>query len=298
MSRYVTQVDPRKVRAIDVHVHVEQDEHGYVSMDKELAAAASAYFRGGEIPLPTVDHLAEVYRELDMAAVVFTVDAITQTGITPISSAGIARKCQEHADVLIPFGSVDPRAGARAVDLATELVEEHGVCGFKFHPSVQGFSPDHEEFGPLWQRIAELGVPALFHTGQTGIGAGLPGGHGIKLRYSNPMLLDDVAADHPDLTIILAHPSVPWQDEAISIATHKSNVYIDLSGWSPKHFPPSLVAAIRGQLRKKVIFGSDYPMIHPDRWLAGFADYEIDERITEDILKNTTAKILGLTKGD
>ena len=86
-------------------------------------------------------------------------------------------------------------------------------------------------------------MPALFHTGQTGIGAGLPGGRGIKLRYSAPMLLDDVAADFPDLTIVMAHPSVPWQDEAISIATHKANVYIDLSGWSPKYFPPQLVRA-------------------------------------------------------
>ena len=86
-------------------------------------------------------------------------------------------------------------------------------------------------------------MPALFHTGQTGIGSGLPGGHGIKLRYSDPMLLDDVAADFPELTIVMAHPAVPWVDAQIAIATHKSNVYIDLSGWSPKYFPPQLVRA-------------------------------------------------------
>jgi uncharacterized protein len=109
-------------------------------------------------------------------------------------------------------------------------------------------------------------VPALFDTGQTGIGAGLPGGHGIKLRYSDPMLVDDVAADFPDLTIVLAHPSVPWVDSQIAIATHKSNVYIDLSGWSPNYFPPQLVKAANGLLRNKVLFGSDFPVIQVDRW--------------------------------
>jgi predicted TIM-barrel fold metal-dependent hydrolase len=138
---------------------------------------------------------------------------------------------------------VDPHRGPDAIAQARRLVRSCGVRGFKFHPSLQAFSPDDERFRPLWGAIEELGVPALFHTGQNGIGAGLPGGRGIKLRYSNPLLLDDVAADFPGLTVILAHPSVPWQAEAISMAVHKSNVYIDLSGWSPKYFPAELVRA-------------------------------------------------------
>ena len=135
--------------------------------------------------------------------------------------------------------------------------------GFKFHPSLQGFSPDDRRYYPLYEVIEEAGLPAV-HTGQTGIGAGLPGGRGIKLRLSNPMLLDDVAADFPGMTVILAHPSVPWQDEAISIATHKANVYIDLSGWSPKYFPPQLVRAASSYLQDKMLFGTDYPLLaHP-----------------------------------
>ncbi len=207
-----------------------------------------------------------------MAAVVFTVDATTATGHPALSSERIAEAAAEHADVLIPFGSVDPHQGAAAVDRARRLVEEHGVRGFKFHPSLQAFSPNEPAFTPLWAAIEELGVPALFHTGQNGIGAGLPGGRGIKLRYSNPLLLDDVAADFPGLTVILAHPSVPWQAEAISMATHKSNVFIDLSGWRPKYFPPELVRAAGGMLSHKVLFGTDYPLISPERWLEDFAE--------------------------
>jgi predicted TIM-barrel fold metal-dependent hydrolase len=109
------------------------------------------------------------------------------------------------------------------------------------------------------------------------------------------MLLDDVAADFPQLTIIMAHPSVPWQDEAISIATHKSNVYIDLSGWSPKYFPSQLVRAANSLLRHKVLFGSDFPVITPDRWLADFAKLEFKDDVRPLILKDNSARVLGLT---
>jgi predicted TIM-barrel fold metal-dependent hydrolase len=295
MTRYEPRVDVASVTAIDVHVHVEQDDHGCLALDEELMEASATYFRSSENRTPTVTDLAERYRAANMAAVVFTVDAGTATGHPPLSSEDIAAQAAEHADVLIPFGSVDPRRGQAAVEQARRLVDEHGVRGFKFHPSLQGFSPDHEHFYPLWAAIEDLGVPALFHTGQNGIGAGLPGGRGVKLRYSNPILLDDVAADFPGLTVILAHPSVPWQAEAISMATHKANVFIDLSGWSPKYFPPELVKAAGGMLRRKVLFGSDYPLLTPERWIDDFATLGVKDEVLPGILKGNAAGVLGLT---
>ena len=294
MTRYEPRIDLAAITALDVHVHVEADDHGHLSLDEELMDASAAYFRGSENRTPTVADLATRYREAGMAAVVFTVDATTATGHPALSSEEVAEHAAEHADVLIPFGSVDPHQGEDAVRRARLLVEEYGVRGFKFHPSLQAFSPDDPAFAPLWGAIEELGVPALFHTGQNGIGAGLPGGRGIKLRYSNPLLLDDVAADFPGLTVILAHPSVPWQAEAISMATHKANVFIDLSGWRPKYFPPELVRAAGGMLRHKVLFGSDYPLISPERWLADFAELGVPDEHHEAILKGTAARVLGL----
>jgi uncharacterized protein len=241
-----------------------------------------------------VADVAEHYRARNTAAVIFTVDAPAGTGHPPLSSEEIADQAAEHADILIPFGSVDPHAGKAAVARARRLVTEHGVRGFKFHPSLQAFEPNDVRYYPLYDALQELGVPALFHTGQTGIGAGLPGGRGIKLRYSAPMLLDDVAADFPHLTIVLAHPSVPWQDEAISIATHKANVYIDLSGWSPKYFPPQLVRAANSLLKRKVLFGSDFPVLTPDRWLADFAKLEIKDEVRPLILKDNAVRMLKL----
>ena len=280
--------------AIDVHVHVEVDGHGHHSMDDELLDASAKYFRADHDRSPTLAQIADRYRSLNMAAVVFTVDASTNTGHAAISSEEIATRAAEHSDVLIPFGSVDPLRGAGAVAQARSLVRDYGVQGFKFHPTLQGFAPNDQAFYPLWAEIESLGVPALFHSGQTGIGAGLPGGRGLKLRLSDPMLVDDVAADFPGLTVILAHPSVPWASSSISIATHKANVYIDLSGWSPRYFPADLVRAANSYLQDKVLFGTDYPLLTPERWLRDFEALDLKPAVRAKILKSNAVQVLGL----
>jgi predicted TIM-barrel fold metal-dependent hydrolase len=294
MSVYVPRIDTERIVALDMHVHVEQDDHGHLSLDDELMDASAAYFKTADNRTPTVEFLAERYRAANMAAVVFTIDAGTALGHPALSSEDIATQVAEHADVLIPFGSVDPHRGEDAIEQARKLVNDYGVRGFKFHPSLQAFSPDDQTFYPLWAALEVLQVPAIFHTGQNGMGAGLPGGRGIKLRYSNPLLLDDVAADFPDFTVILAHPSVPWQAEAISMATHKANVFIDLSGWSPKYFPTELVRAAGGMLRNKVLFGSDYPLISPERWINDFSALEVKLEVLPGILKGNAIQLLGL----
>jgi len=188
---------------------------------------------------------------------------------------------------------VDPHKGKLGVREAREWIER-GVRGFKFHPNTQAFWPHDRAHYPLYEVIAEAGLIALFHSGTTGIGAGMPGGGGVRLKYSNPMCVDDVAADFPELRIILAHPSFPWQDEALAIAVHKPNVYIDLSGWSPKYFPENLIRYTNTQLRHKMLFGSDYPLITPDRWLADFAKLPIRDEVRPLVLKENAATLLGL----
>jgi uncharacterized protein len=295
VTKYEYGIDFDTIDAIDIHTHVEIDGCGHRSMDDELMAASEKYFKSGEERTPTIDTIAEHYRERNIAAVVFTVDASSASGHSPNSVEEIAEGAARHNDVLIPFGSVDPWQGDIAVKRIHTLVGDYGVKGFKFHPSMQGFEPNDRQFYPIYEALGEAGVPALFHTGQTGIGAGLPGGHGIKLRYSDPMLLDDVAADFPDLTVILAHPSVPWVDAQISIATHKANVYIDLSGWSPKYFPPQLVKAANSMLRDKVLFGSDFPVIQVDRWRKDFETLEMKPEVVPLIFKENAKRVLGIS---
>jgi uncharacterized protein len=294
MSQNPTQPwDLDSLVAIDTHVHIEQDSVGCCSLDQELMDASAKYFKSDDNRTPTVSDVAEHYRTRRIGAVVFTVDATTSMGHPALSSEEIIDLAAQHADILIPFASIDPH-GADPVGRVRSLAA-HGACGFKFHPSLQAFAPNDPAHYPMYDAIQQTQLPVVFHTGQTGIGAGLPGGRGIKLRYSDPMLLDDVAADFPHLTVILAHPSVPWQDSAISMATHKANVYIDLSGWLPKYFPAALVKAANGLLREKVLFGSDYPVIAPDRWLASFAELEIKPEVRPLILKQNAIRVLGLS---
>ncbi len=289
-------IDIDSLVAIDVHTHAEVSEAtGCGALSPELAEAADRYFASTHTHRPPASEMADYYRERNMMAVVFTVDATTAMGVPPVPNDEIAQAAAANPDALIAFGSVDPHLGRAAVNEVHRLVAEYDVKGFKFHPSVQAFFPNDHAMYPVYEAIAEHGKIALFHTGQTGIGAALPGGGGIRLKYSNPMHIDDVAADFPGMKIILAHPSFPWQDEALSVATHKQDVYIDLSGWSPKYFPENLVRYTNSILQDKMLFGSDFPLITPERWIKDFETLPIKDEVRTKVMKLNAAKLLGLT---
>lgn len=284
--------------AIDIHTHAEEPcdtcrDDGY----NEFQAGMAAYFKnpaGAAGMLPTVQDTAAYYRERKIAAVIFPVDAERETGFRRYHNEDVARLCAENDDILIPFASIDPHKGKAGAREARRLVRDFGVKGFKFHPTMQGFYPNDRMAYDLYQAIADEGAIALFHTGQTGVGSGMRGGMGMRLKYSNPMYLDDVAVDFPDMPIILAHPSFPWQEEALAVCQHKPNVYIDLSGWSPKYFPEILVRYANSMLKKKMLFGSDWPAITPDRWLKDFEKADFRDEVRPLILKENAKRLLKL----
>jgi len=281
--------------AIDIHTHAEEpcgchDDDGY----DDFKAGMAKYFNAPYENPPTVKETADYYRKKKIACVIFPVDAERETGFRRYANEDVAAIANENSDIMIPFASIDPAKGKLGAREARRLVKDFGVRGFKFHPTMQGFYPNDRMAYPLYEAIAESGAIALFHTGQTGVGAGMHGGMGMRLKYSNPMYMDDVAVDFPDMPIILAHPSFPWQEEALAVATHKPNVYIDLSGWSPKYFPPILVRYCNTLLKHKMLFGSDWPAISPDRWLADFEKIEIKDEVRPLILKQNAAKLLKL----
>jgi len=277
--------------AIDFHTHAWKSALAVEDAPTESQEAMGRYFRY-QPQHSTVPEMAEMYRKLKMAFVVFTVDSRRQK--KKITNEEIAELAHKNADVAIPFASINPHRGAEGVAEAKRLIRDYNVRGFKFHPSEQDFFPNDRLAYPLYEAIAEAKLPALFHSGQTGVGAGTPGGGGIRLKYSNPMLLDDVAVDFPDMPIVIAHPSFPWQEEALSVATHKPQVYIDLSGWSPKYFPPILVQYANTLLKDKILFGTDYPVMAPERWIADFEKLPIKPEVRPLIMKMNAAKLLKL----
>ena len=282
--------------AIDVHTHAEVSSRDpQDTMVNPFEAAASKYFKDGG-RRPTIPEIAAYYRERRVACVVFPVDMERAVGVRRVSNEEVAELAHENGDVMIPFASVDPLRGKMGAREVRKLVRDYHVRGFKFHPQVQDFAPNDRRCYAVYEAIAETGLPSIFHTGHSGMGTGMPGGGGIRLKYGNPMYVDDVAVDFPGMPIILAHPSWPWQDEALSICLHKPEVYIDLSGWSPKYFPPQLVQYANGQLKHKILFGSDYPLITPDRWMADFEQAGFKPEVRPLILKENAAKLLGLDK--
>jgi predicted TIM-barrel fold metal-dependent hydrolase len=278
--------------AIDVHTHAWRSALQVDDAPTESQEAMGRYFRY-QPQHQTVPEMAAMYRKLKMAFVVFTVDG-EKGASRKITNEEIAELAHQHGDVAIPFASINPHRGKEGIALARRLIKDYKVKGFKFHPQVQDFMPNDRMAYPLYEVIAEAKLPALFHTGQTGVGAGTRAGGGIRLKYGNPMLVDDVAVDFPDMPIILAHPSFPWQEEALSVATHKPQVYIDLSGWSPKYFPPILVQYANTLLKDKILFGSDYPVIAPEKWIAEFDKLPIKPEVRPLIMKQNAARLLKL----
>ena len=286
-------MDTANLIAIDTHTHLEVScRNPFDNYGEEFDRAADKYFRSSR--RPTMDETIAYYRERRIGFVNFTVDAESQTGRRRISNEEIAEAALANSDVMIAFGSIDPHKGRMGAREARRLIEAFGVKGFKFHPTVQGFEPQDRMAWPLYEVINEFKLPAVFHSGHSGIGSGMRCGGGLRLRNSNPMLLEDVAIAFPDIRIVLAHPSWPWQDEALSLAMHKPNVWIDLSGWSPKYFPPQLVQYANTLLKDRILFGSDFPLITPDRWLKEFADAGFKPEVQPGILKGNAMRLLGL----
>jgi hypothetical protein len=278
--------------AIDVHTHAEVScRQPPDPIQAEFEEAATVYF-GAQAKRPTIAETVAYYRERNIGFVMFTVDSESGSGIRRIPNEEVIEAARENADIMMAFASIDPHKGKAGALEARRLIEDYGVRGFKFHPPIQNYHPYDPVAWPIYEVIAEHKLPAIFHTGHSGIGSGMPGGGGIRLKWGQPMLLDDVAVDFPDMTIVLAHPSWPWTDEALSMALHKPNVYIDLSGWSPKYFPPQIERYANTQLGHKFLFGSDFPLITPDRWIADFMAAGFREKVHEPILKGNALKLL------
>lgn len=285
------QFNGREIRAIDIHTHVPR--RGGRTADPR-AEQKERYFRSATIGM-SVEQMVDLYRELQMAAVVFDIDKTSAAGDPGEGNDYVAEVMRRYPDVFIGWATVDPWKGRAAVQELERAVTELGLRGLKLHPITQAFFPNEERFYPLYAKAQELGIPVIFHTGHTGIGSGEPGGTGLKLKYARPIpYIDDVAADFPHLTIIGAHPSWPWQEEMLSCCLHKANVYIDLSGWSPKYFSPSLVQYANSLLQNKVLFGSDFPVISPERWLKDFEVAAFKEEVRPKIMLDNARKLLKL----
>jgi predicted TIM-barrel fold metal-dependent hydrolase len=279
------------IQAIDFHVHLPTPDW----LDGSMAGyveAAEAYFRS-PVQRQTLAGLADQYRGLGLMAVLLAWDAETAMGRPRVPNETVAAACRDFPDVFTGLGSVDPHKGAAAVAEVANIAAL-GLRGVKFHPSLQAFDPSDPQFWPVFAACQEHGLLALFHTGTSGMGARQPGGQGIRIDYAHPLRLDPVAAAHPGLTVVAAHFGWPWQMDLIAVALHKTNVYIDISGWSPRRIPAEVTGELKGRLSGQFVWGSDYPFIAPERCLSELADLGIKPDVLDAVLRANAARILGL----
>lgn len=278
------------MRAIDMHVHVPRRPG---LDDIYIEAQLRQYFRLSDPP--SLEEMAAKYRDLDVLGVIFSVDAETATGDPPDSNEYVAEIAEKYPEQFIGFATVDPWKGEAALDELDRAIEDLGLRGLKLHPIHQAFFPDDEQFDPLWEKCSSYSLPVIFHSGFAAAGAGMPGGGGLTLKYSRPIPhIDDVAARFPEMTIIMAHPAWPWIDEQVAVALHKPNVFIDLSGWAPRYIPEALIRETNTRLKRKVMFGSDFPYLQPERWLAEFEALEIRDEVRPLVLLENAKGVLGL----
>jgi len=278
------------LRGYDFHVHLPTPDW----LDGSMAGyveAAEAYFRG-KVERQSLAQLAERYTGLGLKAVLLAWDAETATGRPRVPNETVAHACREWPDAFCGLGSVDPRKGRQAVD-EVAAIAGLGLRGVKFHPSLQAFAPDDERYWPVFEACERHGLLALFHTGTSGIGARQPGGQGIRIDLAHPLKLDPVAAAFPSLTVVAAHFGWPWHMDLIAMALHKTNVYIDISGWSPRRIPPEVIRELRGRLADQFVWGSDFPFIKPERCLSELAELSLPDDVTDKVLRANAARVLG-----
>ena len=279
-------------RAIDTHAHQPTSEFLHDAGGQLMRDAADRF--GTDLETNTYEQMIEDYRAVGVGrAVLLGWDAETNTGNPPVPNEYVAEVRDEYPDFFVGFGSVDPLKDD-CVEQAIRCVDDLDLAGFKFQQIAQGFDPSDPAHEELWATIEDLGVPVVFHGGNSTLGACAPGGRGLKIKYGNPLLIDDVAATHPDLQILIAHPAFPWEKEQLAICQQKGNVYMDLSGWMPRDIDEQVLHYAKTLLTEKVMFGTDYPMLEPGPWLEQFRALEFDEDVQRKLLWENAESFLGL----
>lgn len=205
-----------------------------------------------------------------------------------ISNDEVAAVVAAEPDLFVGVGSVDISRPMAAVYDVRRCVEELGFRAIRVLPWLWNLPPNDRRYYPVYAACVDLGVPFCLQVGHTG--PLCPSEPGRPIPY-----LDDVALEFPDLVVVAGHIGFPWTDEMISLATKYPNVYIDTSAYKPSRYPRQLIAYMREHGRRKVLFGSNYPMIQPAECLSQLDVLDLDDGAQRMFLYENAAKVFGLT---
>ena len=279
------------MRIIDLHCYPSTQE--WINCQGPYVEALAKYWKRDWVAKTEAEVISE-FTAVGVEACLVALDLESTVGTPPCGNEYVHGMWKRNEGRIIQcWGTVDPFKDT-AIAEATHAVEELGLMGFHFHPIMQHFAVNEERFYPLFETINALKVPIMLDVGTTGMGAGMPGGMGAIIRHAHPLSVDQLAADFPDLKIICAHPGWPWIDEMTAVALHKGNVYWEMSGWAPKYLPDGIKRDIKGRLKDKIMFGSDYPSMPYERLFREWDEIGYNLDILEKFYHRNAEEILGL----
>lgn len=280
------------MRIIDLHCY--PGTQTWIDSQGPYVEALAKYWKRGWVAKSETEVVAEFTRA-GVEACLVALDLETTIGTPPCTDEYVHAIWRRHPKRITQcWGTLDPMKGELAMRAARKAVKELGFIGFHIHPIMQHFAVNDRRLYPLFELVDELGAAVMVDVGNTGMGAGMPGGMGARLRHAHPSAVDDLAADFPQLKIIMAHPGWPWVDEATAVALHKGNVYWEMSGWAPKYLPEPLKKDIRGRLQDKVMFGSDYPSMPYERIMREWDELGYSDEIRAKLFHRNAELVLGL----
>jgi predicted TIM-barrel fold metal-dependent hydrolase len=272
---------------VDVHVHPPTEE--FVKTLGPLFEPTIKYFRS-DFKIKNFKEFAEDLRSQGITKAFLLPLTSSIEGLGRITNEHIAGICNSDPDLFIGFASFDLKG-----DYGSELkyaINNLGLKGIKIHPQLQLIRPDDEKISKVFEIADENKLPVVIHTGITGIGAGVKGGGGLPLELGKPIYIDNLAIKYPNVNFIIAHFGWPWYEEALAVAYHKGNVFIDISGWSPKYIPQIVIKYMDSLLQDKFLFGSDYPMLKPSRILNELKTLNLKNETLNKILYENAKKII------
>jgi len=279
------------MRIIDLHCYA--GTQAWIDSQGPYVAALAKYWKRAWAPKSEDDVVAE-FTAAGVEACLVALDLETTVKTPPCTNDYVHGMWKRHPRRIIQcWGTLDPFK-PDAIPEAKKAVEQLGFIGFHFHPIMQHFAVNDRRVYPLIEVINALKAAVMIDVGTTGMGAGLPGGMGARIRHAHPSAIDDLAADFPNLKIIAAHPGWPWVDETTAVLLHKGNVFWEMSGWAPKYLPEQLKKDIRGRLQDKVMFGSDYPSMPYERIFREWDELGYSPEMMEKLFHGNAERVLGL----
>lgn len=269
---------------IDFHVHVGKQEHWHSWVNEHFKSVNPELYENFD-QVMNPDGLEAYLKQqgVDFAVILAENSPIT-TGV--VSNEFVSDFC-EGREMFIPFASIDPKTDDEPAHVLRKLVEEDGFKGLKLYPTYQQYYPDDDMVYQLYEEAQRLGIPVMIHTGSSIF-------KGSRLKYGNPLLLDDVAVGFPELKIIMAHSGRGlWYKEAFFLSRLHDNVYMEVSGLPPKnllrYFPD-----LEGNA-DKVLFGSDWPGLSSIKEnIENVKALPLKKSTIEKVLGSNAAELLGL----